>query len=544
MLGYRVDEVQLPVPEIPQDVLVYSCDESDNHRPVVAVSLGCHLQDASLPHADPSDVPSLLRGVEQRMGKVLPHFPGRRRFLRGLKKYVLRWLKRRGIRPLQTDHDVSFETWIESTNYPASRKDELRRVYEEMNLELNRDKHGHYENFDVKLFMKDEHYVDFKTPRGIYAREDFAKVFFGPWFKAIEQEIYKQPEFIKKIPVRERPDYIKERLWKVGGKYVATDYSSYEAHFIDTVMEHCEFVMYEYMLSNVTGGLFIVSVMREVLQGVNVVKNKFLKALIRSRRMSGEMNTSLGNGFSNLMFMGYICELEGIIAFDEELIGVVEGDDGLFVFVGKTPTTEHFAEKGFIIKLEVHSDLCTAGFCGNIFDIEDGYILTDPKKVVAGLGWSASRYTRSKTNKLKCLLRSKALSFAYQYPGCPIVGALAQYALRMTRSFDIQKFTKNRRDLNVYDRERIEEAISFRGPLYVEPKIRTRLLFEELYGISVSEQLGMEKYLNELKSLEPLKMPLLVETCPASWINYDKMYHLRIRLDEPEKFYVPVPSVA
>lgn len=525
LLGYRVSEVQLPVPEKPQDVLVYSCDESDNHRPVVAVSLGCHLQGASLPHADPSDVPSLQRGVEQRMGKVLPHFPERRKFLRGLKRYILRWLKRRGIRPLQTDHDVSFETWIENTNYPASRKEELRKVYDEMNLELERDKHGHFKNFDVKLFMKDEHYVDYKTPRGM-------------------KVIYEQPEFIKKIPVRDRPKYIQERLWKVGGRYIATDYSSYEAHFIAEVMEHCEFVLYEYMLANVTGGLFVLSVMREVLQGVNVIKNKFLKALIRSRRMSGEMNTSLGNGFSNLMFMGYICELEGIIGEDEELIGVVEGDDGLFVFVGKTPTTEHFSTRGFIIKLEVHEDLCTAGFCGNIFDIEDGYILTDPKKVVASLGWSTARYARSKNNKLKCLLRSKALSVAYQYPGCPIIGALAQYALRMTRSFDIRKFNESRRDLSLYDRERLLEALDFKGPLYVEPKIRTRLLFEELYGISPKQQSDMEEYFNDLKSLEPLKIPLLVDLVPSSWKSYDEHYHLQIELMEPHKFYIPAPCVA
>ncbi len=78
--------------------------------------------------------------------------------------------------------------------------------------------------------------------------------------------------------------------------------------------------------------------------------------------MSGEMNTSLGNGFSNLMFMLYACEIQGI-----ECDGIVEGDDGAFALSlkpGQKFDESIFAEMGLTIKLEKHTDLMSMSFCG------------------------------------------------------------------------------------------------------------------------------------------------------------------------------------
>ena len=401
---------------------------------------------------------------------------------------------RRKLQPLTFDFDSDMETWLEKTHYPQWRKDQLRKYKDKVNDLLERNEHGQLCHFMIKLFMKDEHYVDYKHARGIYARDDAAKIVFGPWFKGIENVLYAEPEFIKHVPVRDRPSYIYNKLFVEGSKYVATDYSSFEAHFTAEVMDACEFVLYEYMLQNANGGPDVLKLMREVLTGENIIVNKFVRARCTAKRMSGEMNTSLGNGFSNLMFMGYVCELLGL----GEPNGVVEGDDGLFQFLGRAPTTEDFTSLGFLIKLDVYDQISRASFCGNLFDEESLQILTEPCDVICSFGWTTARYRHSNSKKKKTLLRAKALSYAHQYPGCPIIGKLAQYGLRVTRgrsNSDMLNYVERSRDINMWYREQLTAAISFRSTdesLYVEPTLGTRIMFEELYKIPVSLQIKFE----------------------------------------------------
>lgn len=523
LYGYRANEIFKKMDRPDDTVRVYteSFDVQNTRKPV-AVSLGMHMEGSALPHADPGDVDTLAEGVKQRMGKLMPRMKrsDRKKFLKGLRKYTEAWLKKRRIKPIGMEENVSIEEWLSKTNYPAWRKEELLKEYESIDNPLERDSRGRLKHFTVKLFMKDEHYIDYKQARGIYAREDNAKLFFGPWFKLMESQIYKQPEFIKHVPVADRPKYIYSKLYTEGGKYLVTDFSSFEAHFREDLMDNCEFVMYWHFLKYHPLGKHVFSVMKEVLQGDNKVVSKYIKCMIRARRMSGEMNTSLGNGFSNLMFMGYVSSTLGI----KEVTGVVEGDDGLFVFVGRAPKTEDFTKLGFIIKLEAVEDLAKAGFCGNLFDLNDLQVVTDPFKVLNSFGWTTTRYLRAKDNKLKMLLRCKALSLAHQYPGCPIIGTLAHTALRLTKSFDIKKFVEKRRDLCMYEREKLLLNLSRGNPTYVEPGRGTRFLFEELYGISVESQYKIERYLASLVNIEAIKIDCILEESHHSWRDYFERY--------------------
>jgi hypothetical protein len=267
--------------------------------------------------------------------------------------------------------------------------------------------------------------------------------------------------------------------------------------------------------------------MEEVLTGANRIENKFFHAKIDARRMSGEMNTSLGNGFSNLMFMFFMCEERGL----QQPLGVVEGDDGLFCFFfGKHPTTIDFQNAGFDIKLDVYENVHEAGFCGQLFDVGSFCILTDPYKVLSQFGWTTDRYRAANKNTLMKLLRCKALSIAHQYPGCPIIGKLAQYGLRVTRSFDIRSYVWTRRDLDTYQRQKLQEAVdASKDPrnLYKEPTLSTRLLFEELFDIPVSTQVMIEKYLDSLNRICELEIPLIREYAPESWRDYWTTYSIQ-----------------
>ena len=190
----------------------------------------------------------------------------------------------------------------------------------------------------------------------------------------------------------------------------------------------------------------------------------------------------------------------------------------------KTPTTEDFTKLGAIIKLDVYDQLSKASFCGLLFDEEDLEIIADPYKIFCNFSWLNSRYFKSRDSKVKMLLRCKALSFKCQYPACPMVTALADYMLRMTRSIDVRGFAKSRRDLDSWTRNQLLDAVAYdwRND-HREIGMNTRLLYEELYNISVEDQIRVESYLANLNCVQPLDIPVIQDQSPESWkVNYDR----------------------
>jgi hypothetical protein len=260
--------------------------------------------------------------------------------------------------------------------------------------------------------------------------------------------------------------------------------------------------------------------------------------------MSGEMCTSLGNGFSNLMFMLYTCERKGCT----DVEGVVEGDDGLFTMTGTPPTIEDFAELGLVIKLDRHTKLSTASFCGIVFDEDDKANITDPREVLASFGWGSKEYARSRPFKKMALLRCKALSYAYQYPGCPIIGDLAFSTLCLTdRAHREKQFidesgfgraTKKIIDrMNPWEREQLLEALaqnSKRSLRYVPPRPGSRQLVEELYGIPLDHQLKIEASLWSSTQLEPLTCPYIGMHMSPDWNHYFDNYAFVSSRQDPD----------
>lgn len=454
------------------------------------VSLGCHLEGFAPPHADPWCRITMQSGAFKRFCRKTP--TPSKCVLRRFAKFTRKWLHRH-LTTLSESEDVTFEAWIEKTNYPEWRKADLRAQWEQCQGKLS------LIHFIVKSFMKDETYPEFKHARGINARHDAFKCAVGPYFKLIEEQLYKHPSFIKHVPVPDRPSYIKDMLYNLGGTYVATDYTAYESHFTAEMMEACEFQLYDYMTKNLPGHDYFMELCRTVIAGQNVCQYKQFDVYINATRMSGEMCTSLGNGFSNLMAFLFLCE-ENKATCE----GVVEGDDGLFRVTGDLPTTEQFEELGFTIKIEVHQKLEEASFCGIIFDLDDCVNVTDPCDVLLNFGWAGTRYTQCSERRLLELLRAKSLSYLYQYPGCPVIQSLANYGLRVTKHIDMTRFMQKSR-INLWEREQLIEAYANRFSLISKAiPANTRDLVERKYGIKVEEQISIEKYLDSLNTIQPL----------------------------------------
>jgi hypothetical protein len=487
-------------------------------RPPVAVSLGCHLEGVALPHSDPKDVITSVVGAQKRfMTKPPPYDPAK---LNRLRVFVRKWC-RENLQPLAPDVDTSVETWLASCNYPEWRKKELLEKYKRMTH--IRDPQKRY--LACKSFIKDETYPGFKHSRIINSRTDEFKCVVGPIFRLIEKEVFKHKEFIKKIPIHLRPHYIREHLFVEGSDYDAADYISFESLFIEEIMDSVEFEMYDYMVSGLAEGQPWLELIRDALMGMNECEFKDFILKVRATRMSGEMNTSLGNGFCNLMVIKFLAEENGCKAVD----CVVEGDDSAARYDGPSPTVADFAALGLNCKIDRCAALEEMSFCGLVFDKDDLINVTNPLEVLASFGWSSQTYVRANSITLKKLLRCKALSMAHQYPGCPIISALAQYGLRVTRSIDIRHFAQEKARFNQWERDQLLAALSDEGKIkVVEPPMNTRFLVEKLYGIPVSEQRRIEEFLDGLDVLTPIPVKEFCINFPTEWEDYFQSYVRRV----------------
>lgn len=361
-------------------------------------------------------------------------------------------------------------------------------------------------NFDVKSFIKEETYPEYKDSRCINARSDECKLLLGPYFKAIEEVTYENPYFIKHVPVCDRAEYIYNMLWTPDGKYVASDYTSFEAHFTPEMMHAIEFEFYSYMSAPLGNHLFL-WICYNVLAGRNNVNFKSFSIKIDGIRMSGEMCTSLGNGIANLTIMFFVLEASGCT----EIRGVVEGDDALFAFSGSLPTRAMFNTLGFDIKLEYHSNLSHASFCGLVFDLEDRANVTDPRQVLLNMSWVGRKYNRANARTRSLLARAKAFSMLYAYPGCPIIASCAKWILRCTKTIDISHYVKNNRNLNGWERDWMLEALQYGSAMVHADTVigtATRDLVAKLYGIDERQQIALEEYFDALHVITPMRHPV------------------------------------
>jgi hypothetical protein len=462
------------------------------------------------PHPDTYDAVSTLAGALKRFA-CKPPTP-KEGFWKILRDTTYRWCVKH-LTPLEIDTDLSDETWYSKTSYTEERINEFRKI--EI-IDPFEDR-----NFDVDSFTKEEEYDTYKYPRGINARNDRAKKLLGPIFKAIEEVVFKNAWFIKKVPIADRPRYIRDilfngkklsgviegddSLFQYKGEIAAGDYTAYEAHFVKLLMESCEFVMYDFMIQNLANKDYYHKLLRRALLDTNVIKNVFYIMYIEATRMSGEMNTSLGNGFSNLMLIKTLCKL-----------------------LKRLPTEADFLDMGITCKLQKFEQYNEASFCGLIFDPLELSNIADPIKILINFGWSDIKYINAKPNKKNLLVKIKALSFLYQYPGCPIVQEFAYYILRtlpepcntrITRSMFSDSFKYEQFMNNALDKlGRLKQIV------YKDVGINTRFLMEKIFGISVENQIAVENYFKHKNVYEDFSLYHLEHLIPFDTYHYSERY--------------------
>jgi len=476
------------------------------------VSLGMHQINYANPVPDTTNQENALNGVMKRIATKMPEIDMalHNEFKEFSQSFIRKELRSCKISP--TD-DYSFESWIADAPYTQSRRSELTKVHNERDHLETRD-------YFLKCFVKDESYQEFKYPRGIYSRADRFKTKFGPVMKIIGDRMFALPYFIKKIPVADRPAHIKELYSDPLLKIATNDFTAFEATFVVENME-IELDFLSFCLEDLPCHDEMMSDLKKIKQGMNRMQFKHFVVMLLAKRYSGEMDTSLSNSVFNLLLIMFLLYKSG--EDYKTLIPKIEGDDSIIPYYNHLDTTI-VKRLGANAKFEFFDEISHASFCGLVFDVDCLDIITNIIPAYLDFGWTTREYTNSSSRSKKTLLRCKALSMLHTFPGCPILHTLACLALRLTNDVDVRKnkfldhYRKNHVDSHHVHKFEIilqlaQDKAKLKTMINREINMKTRLLVEKLYKITVDQQLIMEDYLKNVTVLGPLNLPFIDDFC-------------------------------
>jgi hypothetical protein len=402
-----------------------------------------------------------------------------------------KWSVARGLVENPSTLAPTVEAWLLDRPYKLQVKEKLQ------------ENHNQYEtglflgNKDIKFFVKDELYEEFKAPRGIVSLPDIFKTKHGPLLSPVEKVIYANKHCVKHIPIDQRPDYLVKEL---GGalEYIASDYSSFESTIRPMFRALIHKVVYErFMTYKESKEMF-----EDLVYSVEY-KSKLMKFSYpvdpnnfdyhfydstrpSSPRKSGEMQTSLENWLINSLIIEF-CAFKSGARVDY----VCEGDDGLIAVRDGQFTFKAAQDLGFLVKEDRVSELHRSAFCGMVFDEECRRNMANPIVTMLRLKHIPARYARASRGHILSLYKAKALSYLYCYPGMPLLTPLCLWLVK-TITADVEWAKEKWIEHNRY----YEELFKREDDYVTEIALSSRLLMYEEYGIDIDSQLALEEQLS------------------------------------------------
>jgi len=363
----------------------------------------------------------------------------------------------------------------------------------------------------VNIFCKDDRELNApeKAPRAIQYRDPCFMLEHGRFIKPIEKWFYSL-----------RDEYNTRIVGKADGYTIAADLMQKAEHFSDPVFllldaskfDSCVDVKWLQYTHACYQKLFVAgNRWLRRLSSLTLVNRGRSKRGIRYKtwgtRMSGDMDTGLGN--SIIMWT----LLKGFLKHIQVAGSVyVNGDDSVVVIerkhLSRAKNMDYFKLLGFNMKYEISDSLDQVEFCqARLMETDYGFTMArNPVRVIGKAGWSTkpmgSRKMRDHVHTLG--LCERAASW-----GVPIASAMATAFIDSTPTGRYRPMAPWLNDYYNQMRKWWKNGV---------PKIsiQTRVNFEIVWGISVSEQLAIEKSMRVKILLEPTaiqryQMDLLVE---------------------------------
>jgi hypothetical protein len=330
----------------------------------------------------------------------------------------------------------------------------------------------------------------------IAAVNDGVKVWTGAAWAELNHNVFScTPNFIKTVPIKERPRYISDKLARF--EHVAVADSSRFESIVRRPLMRIEIELYKKF--GLDPDCY------KGLDGVNHLHFAGGSAKLQAKRMSGEQNTSLGNSILNLLLISFVLHESGLS--EDDFYVICEGDDAIIGYNGS-------------VDLSMFEKLCikmawdevdhpgVGGFCGLYFG-EALTSMVEPSSL-AKIGWSLTAQPGMGDSMLSELQWAKLKSLSCEAPGCPIAWVLGNgkhARMRWKRDYwNVHLLTT--------------QGISTEGEGHwivmdgritnTEPTMQQRLDYSACFGVEVSTQLRVEDDIRRgsLKSLESLILDL------------------------------------
>lgn len=310
------------------------------------------------------DVAHYVAGIFKR---ILPDYPVDQQIFNQFYQHCAEIINK--IQPIRhvnyLDHNELDQTWLNNTSkYNQRQKKHFHELLEEYKQFGPR-----HDTFGCNSFIKSELYNEPKFARIINSRSDMFKSIIAPYTKLIEERIFVDTfpsHFIK----HHDPDWVSQRLKTLleDNKHIyETDYSSFESSFGTTILQ-IEHLFFNHMLSN---NPEIIDLIDKVFTHPNTLVSRMgITTIVRGTRMSGEMWTSLCNGFMNYCLVTFVASKSRC-----HCDFIVEGDDCAVAF-SNTPDYSYVEQLGFKLKLVHAQHINDISFCG-IKVRTDGKPVTD-----------------------------------------------------------------------------------------------------------------------------------------------------------------------
>lgn len=382
---------------------------------------------------------------------------------------------------------MSVNEWMDTTTYSYKQKEKMRKLINSIDAwsEINRDKECRLH--EIRAFVKEEFYGEYKPDRNILPRNDIAKCIMGPVFKTIDKAIN-----LGSICKSDNPSELRKKFQKIYNngqfdKYAVTDYTAWEASQTPELMKAVEWPLYKAILGNEWEDFKDIG---NILLGKNKIVFRSYVAFIKGTRMSGEMNTSLGNTWMNYVIMRFVSSKQKI---NTKSLHV--GDDGLICLKQKDHLDlSLFDRLGLELKIDYKQELWQSDLC-KIHYSPNGNTFRDPAEILVKFGWFAKKFKNSRVKILNELLVSKAICYLFLLRNCPVITSIC---LNIVKTYGI---TYNRFKLRFgsdayfnYLRTQHDAAEIFSCLKNYEMKIdnEDRYLYCSLFNVSIKEQIRLE----------------------------------------------------
>lgn len=375
--------------------------------------------------------------------------------------------------------EYDFERYLSNTSYSESRKEQLRKCLQKNFQTLT---HTTYRN---NSFIKLESYPDYKPARSINSRADQFKVLTATFFDRIGRDFFHMEEAIKHIPENTRAQVVIDKA-RPYQHYMSTDFSRFETSFSPQILESCEFVLYDLYNSDQFRHLsdFNDYIKTSLLHNRCLFENYQVKT--EGVRMSGDMCTSLGNSFTNLLLSQTFLDLSNCDGTQ-----FVEGDDCLYMYNGDpnmlswVSTTVSYS-LGFNLKEVIQSDdLSDMTFLSSYYNAQYPYTLRDPIRSCVRSLWTFHRLDTQKF--LDSLLLARAIGNKVSQPGVPMINALSNYMIRQVPKDTVPRL------FNTYFREQYEWMFKDYKLYSKEPDAISYAIVEQNFKIPISIQILFER---------------------------------------------------